>query len=84
MKYLGIFLIVAGVLTTIYTSTIGLKSNEHHQATESAEQAPFQWWPIMGLVISAVGGTVVWFDSKKKKNSVRISPSKEQNLNTPQ
>jgi len=83
MKYLGIFLIIAGLLTAVYTFNTGPEKHEGNKLPETTEEVPFQWWPLAGLAISAVGATVVWFNNKKKKNSVSVSESKEDVLNKP-
>jgi hypothetical protein len=73
MKNLGIFLIVAGLLLVLYTSTLSAKEETLPAATIELEEDDLKsihWWPIMGLVISGVGVVVVWFSTKRKKNSV--------------
>lgn len=83
MKYIGIFIIVAGLITTFYTLNNGSEEHVYNKPLETSEDAPFQWWPLTGVVISAVGATIVWFDFRKRKNSVRIPKSKEDTINKP-
>lgn len=83
MKYLGIFLIIAGLLTAVYTYNTGPEKYAENITVAATEEAPFQWWPLTGLAISVIGATVVWFNNKKRKNSVRVSPSKEDVLSKP-
>jgi hypothetical protein len=84
MKNLGIILIVAGLLLAVYTSTLTAKEEILPSGTielKEDELKEIHWWPITGLVISGVGIVVVWFNSKRKKNSVRTPNYKEDEKN---
>jgi hypothetical protein len=83
MKYLGIFLIIAGLITTFYTFNASPEGGVANVKSNSSVETPFQWWPLTGAAISVIGATVVWFSYRKRKNSVRVPKSKEGSLNKP-